>query len=260
MSERTEYVAQSGFGWPDHVEPPPNVKLWRYVKLPQLVDLLHTQSLYLTRLEHLDDWCEGTLPPATMAAVQSLLAQVISQCGNSEVSAEGQARGISSASRKALHVSCWCEGECESDALWRLYASDQGVALQTTVGRLKPQLPSEMHMGRIRYQDYDTGTVNPGNLFNIGMWKRRQYEFEKEVRLINMYPIADATSPIPRLRIQVDEAIERIVISPYATTWFAETVAVVVRRFGSALPVVHSAMRAGDQAGAPVEAPTLPPS
>ena len=40
------------------------IKVWRYLDLPKLIDLLETQSLYFARADTLEDPLEGMWPSA----------------------------------------------------------------------------------------------------------------------------------------------------------------------------------------------------
>ena len=65
--------------------------------------------------------------------------------------------------KQELVCSCWYGGEMESDAMWRLYCEHVGVAITTSVSRLKravscfvPKLFSEhfkLSLAKVTYED-----------------------------------------------------------------------------------------------------------
>ncbi|MXZ25709.1 MAG: hypothetical protein F4Y80_12790, partial [Caldilineaceae bacterium SB0665_bin_21] len=113
-------------------------KIWRYMTMAQfcnlgLTDKLHMQSIAATML---DDPYEGLLPKA--------FAEVLEP-------------GLPYDPWPWL-TSSWCLSEYNNFALWAIYGDRQGVAIQTTVGKLKNRLDmsaweDSYHLFRIAYLD-----------------------------------------------------------------------------------------------------------
>ncbi len=63
--------------------------------------------------------------------------------------------------KKRLLVSCWFEGEEESDAMWKLYSGSYkyGIAIKSTVGMLQKALDEQfdnerkVDIARVKYVD-----------------------------------------------------------------------------------------------------------
>ena len=97
--------------------------------------------------------------------------------------------------RKTRFAWCWFGSSRESAAMWSVYGN-QGVAIQTTVGRLMKLLGDtglKFIFGRLTYVDYQAGRsveFNPEReedyrlLLRPFFLKRREYESEKEVRFV----------------------------------------------------------------------------
>ena len=81
-------------------------------------------------------------------------------------------------------VSCWHEGEHESDAMWKLYSgSGQGIAIESNVGQLRRSLEAEgLQIDRVRYMDFERDPIEKGHRRYRGFVKRKSFEHEREVR------------------------------------------------------------------------------
>ncbi|MBA2268974.1 MAG: hypothetical protein H0W43_00280 [Chthoniobacterales bacterium] len=118
---------------------------------------------------------------------------------------------------------CWHCSLHESAAMWKLYA-DSGVAVQTTLRRIAAAIPTDVcfEAARIQYGDRESGQIDSFNPEDPGvhdvlsrayLFKNKDYEFEKEVRLV-----IDAESPeCGRVinNLDANEMIQQIVLSPW---------------------------------------------
>jgi hypothetical protein len=203
----------------------PAATLWRYIDLAKFIDLLDARRLHLTRLDRLGDPYEGTAPAGGRDGPLEAL------------------RAMARRARRAAYVSSWYLGEDESEAMWRLYCpGGQGVALRTRYAQLEETAAAHphMHVGRVRYIDYDADPLPAPDLLAPVLHKRVAFAHEREVRLIAVLPQAlddpRAGGP-PSLEIEWDPErfVDRIHIDPYADDHFAKAVRAVVRRMAPAL-------------------------
>lgn len=219
---------------PEIDTPPDDTVIWRYTDIEKLVALLHSRSLYLCRLDHLRDPWEGRWPPA--------MAEIFTR-GRSDVQAE-QGRDFVkwlNALRRLFYVSCWHENSGESAAFWDQYKNSRGVAIRSTIGRLKSSNSSEMpfFLGRVQYRDYGDAEFPAGstNAFRPAFLKRRSFEHEREVRALIWHPLVNSESDSKSIResygIDVDLAvlIDSIYISPECPAWLVEPLRELLRRF-----------------------------
>jgi hypothetical protein len=132
---------------------------------------------------------------------------------------------------RSIHASCWSAGE-ESEALWRLYARDDGksgvgVALRTTLGKLEASVAAEVvYVSPMTYRHYHEGPAFNDEL-DAFMHKRLGFSAEREVRLLKVnkqqfeglvfQPSATAELP-PHVFMKwpARSTVEEIVLSPYA--------------------------------------------
>jgi hypothetical protein len=152
------------------------------------------------------------------------------------------------AATRSAHASCWTAA-CEIEPRWRLYCNDgapgQGVALRSTVGRLKTSVERhDLIVRRIEYRRYHEGPAFTDDIAPF-VHKRLGFQDEQEVRLLsyNMqhqgqlaYGLtADGSlGPVPLLPPELPEhicigwnaldAVDAIIISPYATKEYEQRV------------------------------------
>ena len=126
--------------------------------------------------------------------------------------------------KEELKCCCWYLGTDESDAMWKIYANQFGVAFTTTVERLRSSLRairmqkkyagnSKLVISKVRYDDRkDCGEFKPWLL------KRKAFQHENEARL---YFLSSHSSDQVGLRLTVDISvlIENIIVSPFAEKW-----------------------------------------
>ncbi len=157
--------------------------------------------------------------------------------------------------RRTIYASCWRLGNHESEAMWRLYCGTrEGAALVLPYERLKSSLTDpRTYIGQVKYIDYDRDVIRGDNVLNQVMHKRREFEHEREARIVSWQmislpnePARDFTNPPPAisLRWEPEQHLERIVISPYADPWYLETIRDTVARISPDLVarVVASSM------------------
>jgi hypothetical protein len=95
-----------------------HLKLFRFLDFTKYVSMLDQRAMFFTRANHLADPFEGSQPRIWA----------------------GRTLDVDDAEhrRDRVLVNCWHANEHESATMWRIYLkSDEGVAIQATVERLK---------------------------------------------------------------------------------------------------------------------------
>ena len=217
---------------PDEAFPQPEdagVKVWRYLDLPRFIWMLATKALTFVRVDSLEDPFEGSIPPAVFEEWRA-------NPDTSEV-IEHARSGL----RRQTFVSCWHANNVESEAMWRLYCgSHDGIALQTTYEKLDASLPRWVHLGQVKYLDYENDKEPPKDTLALLMRKRQAFEHEHEVRAL-IWPKTSPPGPRPdrvgdnesviNLPWSAREHLERIYVSPYAEEWYRDVVVAVLEKF-----------------------------
>lgn len=131
----------------------------------------------------------------------------------------------------------------ESAAFWDQYGNSGGLAIRSTIGRLKECSRSEANffVGRVKYLDYDhpEPIKQVSNALSPAFLKRKSFEHEREVRVLQWY--------LPFIEDKVDWAkahesaelpadltvlIESVYISPTSPVWLVDAVRELLSRFG----------------------------
>jgi hypothetical protein len=139
---------------------------------------------------------------------------------------------------KRRAVWCWFASDIESAGMWSIYGQG-GVAVGTTIGRLKQSLPTNRHfqISRIRYAD--RRSVSPHHfdpesksdapyIHRPHFIKGREYVHEQEVRVATFCHGQEKGRTIRG--ILIDELIQEIVLSPLWPHGEAKAVSAVLKK------------------------------
>ena len=273
--------------------------IWRYMDFAQLVSLLENRALFYCRADKLGDPFEGAWSDPTRKLLRmdddtkvkvhgdkvSLFDVNDNPVVRFDLSAFG-GNGPADANTivrrwqemmlrtkddaRFTLINCWHENDNESEAMWKLYASQgYGVAIKSSFGRLvrsfKTRLPDII--ARVNYISYD---AMPMPLVSSApfLHKRISFEHEHEVRALITEHKERASATRPKQRpvgserfsysardvdystdvcdvglnydVDVGQLILEVVVSPYAPPWLVDLTCSVVERYGFAFPVRQS--------------------
>lgn len=220
--------------------PDRKARMWRYIDLAKLLDMLISSSLYFSRADRLDDPFEGSWPAGAFRRRRKRY-----------VHSEDTFIWLSEGFRKGAYLSCWHLSQCESAAMWTLYLSKfEGIAIRSSVQKFIDAVQGardSVYLASVRYIDYDRDDFDPelqSNTLTPLVYKRRSFEHEKEIRAIVCKAF---TSDCPELglKIKVDLRclIDRVFVSPTSPDWFHEVVEEVVKRYSLPVPVCRSDLK-----------------
>ena len=219
-------------------------RIWRYMDFAKFVDVIERRELFFSRADRLGDRFEGTLSKAN-ASVTLLRYPDPDRPKMLE-----QLKRSLAWQREWVYVNCWHLGDYESAAMWQQYTlSGRAMAIQSTFARLKSVLPSEAHLGTVNYVDYDSTPIPESNLFWAFLCKRRSFKHEQEVRaMIWRAPTKDGAFALDvhndkdglPVQIDVDELVERVIVSPTSPDWYLGLVSRIRARLGYGFPVTRS--------------------
>lgn len=231
------------------------MKIWRYVDLPKLIDLLETGSLHFARAETLGDPFEGTITRLNVVATEQLIQEITAKVDVEQTSEELRQlfKQGSLIGRQTIYINCWHGGETESAAMWRLYGTGAGsIVLQSTYKKLANALPDEAYMGMVQYKDYSSlDDWIPGrNIFYPFIHKRKEFEYEKEVRAFIWNALDSRGKYTLRLvdnrpdgiktEIDIDEVVETIRVQPTTPPWIKSAIERLLERYGWGVKVMPS--------------------
>lgn len=247
MTADIEHPVVESFQPPDE-----NMKIWRYIDLPKLIDFLETGSLHFARVDTLDDPYEGALTRLNAIAEEQQI-QAISIERNIDVEELRRTFTIPPVvGRQAIYVNCWHGGETESAAMWKLYGTAAGsIAIQSTYKKLVDALPDDVFMGMVQYKNYHSleDWIPGGNLMHPFIHKRMEFEHEKEVRAFIWVVSSDSHHRIqkwddrPRglkVDIDIDTVVETIRVQPTTPAWERESIKKLLDRYDWGTKVMPS--------------------
>jgi hypothetical protein len=229
--------------------PDDDVKVWRYLDLAKFISLLSNRSLFLSRLDSLSDPSEGrtTLKTEEMyAAFDAMNRSEKKNPHNTDGSVQYNRNEVTKLVRASFYVNCWHINEFESAGMWSVYASlDKGIAIQSTVGRIKDSVAGEektIGISKVKYIDRRK-EVFSGDLTERGLSKGAYYSFENELRVYHWYVVNSkmgrvfyeedgqqriTTENFPKfgidISVDINRLIEGVYISPIAPQWFMDIV------------------------------------
>lgn len=233
---------------PEFRLPADDAVLWRYLDLAKFVAMLQRRCLYLARADQLGDPFEGSYARPNIAArpqnyghIPELSLQTLSMAKESI--------------RFLTYVNCWHHGQHESEAMWKLYATeDRGIALRSSVAALRDSLAGteRICLGSVRYIDFRDTPIREDDPLLAFMYKRRSFQHEQEVRAAMIHiaaghsfdscPLTAPPSQPPGIELQVDlsRLIQGVIVSPFAEDWLVEVVREVTRRYDLDVPIQKS--------------------
>ncbi len=223
--------------------PADHAQIWRYIDFAKFVDVLDRKALFFARADRMNDPWEASL---SLAIEERHLEKINLQLPpGSRPPRVVEYRAHWQAVRRRMFLSCWHLADHESAAMWDLYAGreGQGIALQSTFGRLERALPNEwqhsIHAGTVSYVDYSSDDIPLGNAFYRCLYKRTGFEHERELRAI--FDTHDDRSPHGFLvPVDLSTLVEKIYVAPTASPWFPERVKRTMHHHRATAPVVRS--------------------
>lgn len=243
---------------------PDDTVLLRYMSFAKFVAMLSSRSLHLCRLDELGDKdrFEGSLPRGERERlVRELIAELeanpppalvearnrLKSAGRAiEWQADAQVRAYTLALRSSTYVSCWSQGP-ESEAMWRLYCEGhEGVAMVVTLKKLRDSLAeAEVLISPVRYIDYKREKLPGRDYIQQLVHKRIAFVHEREIRVLHRpagalhIPLPhEAPEPTPAnvlIPWNAEEALDALIVSPFAPDWYPDTVRAVLKAFAPKL-------------------------
>ena len=232
----------------------PNIKIWRFMDFTKYVSLIATRSLFFSRIDKLalDDPYEGSMP------ISNILYQ------NNHISPEILEEQLVAIKerRNWAYANCWYMDDHESNLMWKAYTKNEreAIAIQSTYTLLRECLPDYrktrikspthntndsidryMDIGVVKYINTQESLPRNNTLWQF-MHKRNYFKDEKELRaLIIDMPVIDlatgrASIENPTIegvsaKIDLNNLIQSVYVSPFAEDWFESLVKNVTQTY-----------------------------
>lgn len=210
----------------------PNIKLpedpdtivWKYLDLSKFLDLLLSEKLFMSRSDKFEDQYEGTFSEPTFEEIKKLAIN------NPEF------LNYYKTHREKVAISSWHINEYESFAMWQIFTQNsEGLAIQSTIGRLqkalKPETNLKQYIGQVNYIDYKKEYIPFDDLFFPFLFKRKSFQYEREVRIIS--DTSDTAITINdgiKINVDISQLIDKIYIHPKSENWYKNLVIELVSK------------------------------
>lgn len=242
-----------------------NTKIWRYFDFTKFVSLLIDHTLFFTRLDNFYDKFEGRYFSDQMEQMFSIFNI------NNNLPNELKFK-IHQISRLGNFANCWHINEYENYGMWKSYIkTDEGVAVQSTVGSLRRALMSSKGGGfiidRVTYVDYDVEqsmvavfekhkALGEKIALLPAFFKTKYYEFENELRVVIFFELAiedtknisldwlselsSTAQPFIKAAVDLKELIHNIYVHPDSPGWFSHLIQSLLDKYELTFNAVKS--------------------
>lgn len=222
-------------------EPQDSAQLWRYMDLAKFLSLLHTKALHLAALRTFEDPFEGHPPRCVVTPLTDEPPGLTEEMRAERLAVIENNLDFFKNSRHLLFASCWHMNEKESAGMWAQYIrSGEGIAVQTTFGRLKESIATEnvsVFGAVVQYVDFDLHIPEGFNVVTWAALKRSSYSHENEFRLLAVQ--ADGARGI-LLPVSLDKLIERVFVAPTTPDWLLSSINSLLALYGIGKEAVRS--------------------
>ncbi|MEZ7503708.1 hypothetical protein [Flavobacterium sp. Arc2] len=205
----------------------PDTIIWKYLDLSKFLDLLMSRKLFMSRSDKFEDQYEGTFSEPTYEEIRKL------SIDNPDF------LKFYKTHREKVAISSWHINEYESFAMWQIFTQNsEGLAIQSTIGRLQNALAPEnnykQYIGEVNYIDYKKEYIPFDDMFFPFLFKRKSFQYEREVRIISDVAEKSNITLNDGLKINVDlsQLIEKIYIHPKSENWYKNLVIQLVKQLG----------------------------
>jgi len=206
--------------------PDPDTIVWKYLDLSKFLDLLLRRQLFMSRSDKFEDQYEGTFSEPTYEELIKIAKNNPEFLDNYK------------SHRKNVVISSWHMNEYESYAMWQIFTKNQeGLAIQSTIGRLQESLALEteyeQHIGEVEYIDYKKEYIPFDNNFFPFLFKRKSFQYEREVRIISDLTKYNLTiNEGVKTDVDINKLIEKIYIHPKSQNWYKNLVIQLMQQLG----------------------------
>jgi hypothetical protein len=206
--------------------PDPDTIVWKYLDLSKFLDLLLRRQLFMSRSDKFEDQYEGTFSEPTYEELIKIAKNNPEFLNNYK------------SHRENVVISSWHINEYESYAMWQIFTKNQeGLAIQSTIGRLQesmaPETEYEQHIGEVEYIDYKKEYIPFDNNFFPFLFKRKSFQYEREVRIISDLTKYNLTiNEGVKTDVDINKLIEKIYIHPKSQNWYKNLVIQLMQQLG----------------------------
>jgi hypothetical protein len=216
--------------------------IWQYMALEKLFAVLSTKQLHFSPLSTMPDPSESILPQGAREQLKEQLPEHFRD-GTAGISADDALAGLECQRKHTVSINCWYMSETDSLEMWRDYAPNNGIAIQTTVKKLFSSLrkinETNIHIGRVVYYrpEEEDKYITQKFLGSLYIKHAEPFQKEKEIRAIAPSGSYKYGIDIP---VTLPILIERLVLSPDLPEWAVPSFTEAMRKLGVECPIEKS--------------------
>jgi hypothetical protein len=251
--------------------------IWRYMDLPKFISLIDKKSLFFTKASKFPDPYEGTIPKHNEVVRRTIYEEAKPQFQseeqfNSFIRSVPEIFGsVLKQYRDLMLINSWHLSDYESAALWELYGTETGIAIQSTIDKLKDSFArtdDTVWIGKVNYVDFNRDWMDEWNIYEAFVIKRPSFFYEAEIRAITCLPddhvgkkvfskldMEKKKKPISRQRfvdpteltnngkyvkVDLEKLINKVYLSPAAPSYFKEAVESIILKYGLRKEIIKS--------------------
>jgi hypothetical protein len=217
-----------------------NLVLRRYLTPPKFTGLTTSGSLYFAPASSFSDESEGHYTQRDYDAWDQELVHAGFD-DRSRARASSAKAKIAYWNRQAVVISCWTAGASEDLRMWREYGkSSNAVAIETTVGALRASLGPDFLIIPVTYLDFGNHSIPKRHSLQPYFFKRSHFSWEREVRVIGNMEMGKRIGTPRFVPIDLQRVVNRLIISPFATSDYVGTIERALRAHSLSIPLVES--------------------
>lgn len=228
------------------------IEIWRYMDFFEFMHLIQNESLHFTNIQQFEDNYERILPNEIKSKIGEELSGYLGRDINTLIKPIDELTKSIEKNKKNLYVNCWSFNK-DSYGLWKIYtkSSYYGIAVVTNIQKLCKCFSCEFNnTNKLRFTGKKIGYKITGDKVhynwktvdffdfknnkavylyqdNISFYKTKNYEFEKEYRVVLRNDYQDTGI---NLNIDVNELILKWYPSPFMPEWFIRDVLLAFMR------------------------------
>ena len=209
--------------------PADDTVIWQYLSVAELLDLLDSSAVHLTRADRLDDVPIDVERQVSLGFLSGAPAETVRRSFDLMYSVQA-----------AVFTSCWFGSGSSMHHRWERLGGDKSqIAIRSTVKAFKASVssvPRKLYLSAVQYIDPAALPIPTGNIFLPVLHKRHELRDQKEVRLLTLQTGGQTVfSPGPRegieLPVDLRSMIQDISLAPNSADWLHRLVQTLAERY-----------------------------
>lgn len=206
------------------------VPLARVMNFSKFKDLIDSETLYFTAASNFDDKLEGNYTNLDLQKSEDQLISYGFDDAALKVASEAK-HLIANHNQQAVVISCWTMAGEISNRMWDTYTfSEDSLAIQSTVGKLRKALGKDFLFIPVKYLDFDKESIPRNDSLEPFFYKQNIYSWENELRIVAEMVSGTRIGTPRRAFVSLDSIITGIKFHPKASNAFIENVHSLVER------------------------------